>query len=552
MPAVVLLAIDQAVSPSDAIEALSTLQIMLIGDAQAQVGRKTRSVEFTLNIYLIVFIQYYNYLFQVDFAMADGYNNVAAMLRRVEDNLVLLVPCRDSSLAAASGISLASQTHSNDSSNSNNNSNNGSPIKLGQHQYYQQQQQQQQAQQQSSPHHLHHHVHHHHHHHHPGLDASFHGGKHQQQQSQSFSSTPSSSQSNSTITAPGNCINMGLYYSFAKAEFDNYYSYLVGVLINLLIDDIINCGTTQSAFSVSNNSNSSNNNNASALPVLPPKGSEIRNLAASSLLMQLTNSGSVSLHVVALRVCFALLKVHANNAIALESVGVMSAFMESLLTAVLTKSLDKTLLVHLFSNSSSSLSYRNNNTANQDLHLTASRLDSGYSSDGINLDYNIGNSQRTSYSDDDAKIELGAADYYSPSYSSISSSGITGGRVESATTTAPATVVATTTAATTTTVPSSSSSSCSEHYSSESMAAVVSDIIVVLQMMSVVTSIREATTATSSMATFLTILVFHISTCLNKDLLHCQENNSISNNTTGSRCQNCEVEASCLQCLNDG
>ena len=37
MPAVLLLAIERAITPSDAVEALLTLQTMLIGDIAAQV-----------------------------------------------------------------------------------------------------------------------------------------------------------------------------------------------------------------------------------------------------------------------------------------------------------------------------------------------------------------------------------------------------------------------------------------------------------------------------------------------------------------------------------
>eukprot|EP01034_Spumella_vulgaris_P023689 gene23689-29934_t len=84
MTTLVLMSVTQATCPSEVLETLSTLETLLLRNPAAQ----------------------------REFQLVGGYSRLFDMLVRVEENLALLVPCRDMSLAAASGA------HSNRSSRS--------------------------------------------------------------------------------------------------------------------------------------------------------------------------------------------------------------------------------------------------------------------------------------------------------------------------------------------------------------------------------------------------------------------------------------------------
>jgi hypothetical protein len=75
MTALVLMSMSQASGPSEVLETLSTLETLLLRNSAAQ----------------------------REFHAVGGYGKVMDMFLRVEENLTLLVPCRDMSLAAASG-----------------------------------------------------------------------------------------------------------------------------------------------------------------------------------------------------------------------------------------------------------------------------------------------------------------------------------------------------------------------------------------------------------------------------------------------------------------
>jgi hypothetical protein len=238
---------------------------------------------------------------------------------------------------------------------------------------------------------------------------------------------------------------MGLYGTFAKGEFDSYYSTLVMVLLNIVLDDVASpqlCPGTN-------------------LPILPARGSEVKNLKAASMLVPLLTSASVGLNSVALRVGFASVRLHAPNVAVLEVLGVVSALVEKLLAIVFCASLDVSLLAQLFS---------------------PQEGDHGESFAG-----------KSAPRDSGAQAE----EISGPSSDS-----------------SPPTVV---------------------QHSAEVLCAVLSEVVLLLQIVATATANRD-----HSVPVLLAAVLQHASTCVASQL------------HAVSRCQNCDLELACLQCLNDG
>jgi hypothetical protein len=243
---------------------------------------------------------------QVSFNALGGYQLVVSMLVRVEDNLPLLAPCSELSMAVAAGQQPSNAQQSAQQSVS--------------------------AHQQMQPRRSLN-----------SITSSVSSGSGPPPQPPSASGTPNRTGA-FTFTAEtgyrrpaagpqeGHSEPMGLYGTFVKGEFDSYYSTLVMVLLNIVLDDL---GVQQLCPGTN-------------LPMLPPKGCEIRNFKAVSLLVALLGQPTVGLNTVALRVCFALMRVHAPNVAALEVLGVVSTLVEKLLAIVYVGSLDCALLTAAF------------------------------------------------------------------------------------------------------------------------------------------------------------------------------------------------------------
>jgi len=256
----------------------------------------------------------------------------------------------------------------------------------------------------------------------------------------------------------------GLYNHTTKGEFDVYYSSVVMVLLNILVDDVI-------ATQISSN-----------LPFLPPRGAEIGNFKALQLLTNLLHSGSSGLLTVGLRIIYALIKVHAPNVLVLESAGVIGALVEILCTILYTKIIDTSALTVLFT--------------------TVNTNHGEFSARESVSDYN--------------EI-IGKAEDLSPLFASHKS---INNLADANQTTTP-----------------------SENCSHQLLHSLIGDIVTIFQIVSVATSNRD-----SSVLCLLTLLSQQCSTYYRMLNLH----SSGCSTVNSAKCQNCEMETACLQCLNDG
>ena len=243
-----------------------------------------------------------------------------------------------------------------------------------------------------------------------------------------------------------------------------YYSTVVMVLLNILLDDVI---TTQ----ISSN-----------LPFLPPRGAEIGNFQALQLLINLLHSGSSGLLTVGMRIIYALIKTHSPNVLVLESAGVIGALVEILCTILYTKTIDTIALTSLFTT--------------------------------VNVNHGEF-SARESVSDYNEII--GKAEDLSPLFASHKS-------INNLTDT-------------------NLTTGATEHCSHQLLHTLVGDIVTILQIVSVTTSNRD-----SSIVCLLTLLSQQCSTYYWMLNLH----SSGCSTVNCAKCQNCEMETACLQCLNDG
>jgi hypothetical protein len=281
MQQIVLLAIDRAVSPTEAVETLTTLQSMLIGNPYAQVKCFLMHVTCPMQSFLIDGSAFDRHDPQGIFSLADGYTKLSYMLIRIEENLALLVRCSEGSKAAAAGGSVEQEG--------------GVPSKLLP------------PQAAVAAHHL--------------SDGSPH---------------------TSNIASQNQPINndpLGAYYAFPQGEFDSYYSTVMMVLMNLLLDD-----AALTVFKI---------HPVSHLPYFPVRCSEMKNLQAASLLTRLVGCPFVGLNVVVVRMCFGLIRAHSPNVIALELTGVISALIEQFVCIAFSGNLNQSsspnrdALVHL-------------------------------------------------------------------------------------------------------------------------------------------------------------------------------------------------------------
>lgn len=401
MSSVLMLAIERAASPSEAVEALLTVQAMLIGNSTSHVIQAVIIMSATNP--LILDMSLLSGILQAAFLSLDGYTALATMLLRVEDNLVFLAPCSDQSMAVAAGqprMSLTSITSSVSS---------GSVV--------------------------------------PGAGPPTTPGKASAVLPGVLEETP-----RRPLQFPhvGTSEPMGQYGTFAKGEFDMYYSTLVMVLLNIVLDDL----AAQQLCAGTN------------LPFLPPRGGEVKNFRAVSLLLSLLQSPTVGLNTVALRVCYALLRMHAPNVAIFEVLGVASALVEKLMAIVYVGSLDTSSLTGSFE-------------AAVGARSTADRAASTPTG---------GSSLMDSPTDDNSGP---STDSSSPSASAV--------------------------------------------YSVEVLGTVAAEVLQLLQIVAVATANRD-----NSVAAVLALLLQHSSSCF------------CCNWHLDAKCQNCEMEMACLQCLNDG
>jgi len=268
MQQIVLLAIDRAVSPTEAVETLMTLQSMLIGNPYAQVKSFLMHATCLMHSFFIEGSTFDRRYPQGIFSLADGYTKLSYMLIRIEENLALLVRCSEGSKAAAAGGSVEQEG--------------GVPSKLL-------------PPQAAAAHHL--------------SDGSPH-----------ISNIASQNQ-------PINNDPLGAYYAFPQGEFDSYYSTVMMVLMNLLLDD-----AALTVFKI---------HPVSHLPYFPVRCSEMKNLQAASLLTRLVGCPFVGLNVVVVRMCFGLIRAHSPNVIALELTGVISALIEQFVCIALSGNLNQ-------------------------------------------------------------------------------------------------------------------------------------------------------------------------------------------------------------------
>lgn len=366
---------------------------------------------------------------QASFSASGGYSSVAAMLVRVEENLILLAPCSEQSLAVAAGQQQHSSRKSLTSITSSVSSGSGAP--------------------------------------HAAAAAAGDGQATTPNRSAAPYSFANEPQSSVRKPAPfpheGPSEPMGQYGTFARGEFDSYYSTLVMVLLNIVLDDLV-------AHQLCPGTN---------LPVLPGKGCEIRNLKAISLLVALLASSAVGLNTVALRVCFALIRLHAPNVAVLEVLGVVAALVEKLLAIVYVGSLECGMLTAAFGHRSGG------NPTNYHAYERNDFPASGGGHMGV-----------SSSSDSPSKTE---EDLSGPSSDS------------------------------------NGPHSPPQVYSAEVLATVTGEIVLLLQIVAVSTGNRD-----SSVPALLALVLHHSSSAHS-----CSAQGDV-------RCQNCEMEVACLQCLNDG
>lgn len=347
------------------------------------------------------------------------------MLLRVEENLVLLVPCSDVSMAAASGqqqhrMSLGSVASSVSSGSGMLGPGPPSPGKISSYGV--------------------------------GVSIDDHSRR--------------SERGGGSFSFLNHGEQMGLYSTFAKGEFDAYYSQLVMVLLNIILDD-----TAVQQLSSGNN-----------LPFLPPRGGEIKNFKAVSILVSLLASARVGLNTVVLRVSYALMRLHAPNVAVLEVLSVVSSLVEKLMAISYGGTLDVAAL------SKASLSAHNTDPRILD-SLSGEMTGEGRPSQG-NLD-------GTSDSQSDCGEEEGGPPKPCP------------------------------------------------QYPPDVLCTVASEVVVLLQIVSVCTANRD-----NSVAAFLAMLLQTSPVAAGGDgggVSSPRESGGLD-----SRCQNCEMELACLQCLNEG
>ena len=144
-----------------------------------------------------------------------------------------------------------------------------------------------------------------------------------------ISRTTASSSSQNQLPGPINSNDdpLGAYYAFPQGEFDSYYSTVMMVLMNLLLDD-----AALTVFKI---------HPVSHLPYFPARCSEMKNLQATYLLTRLVGCPFVGLNVVVVRICFGLIRAHPPNVIALELTGVVSALIGQFICIALSGTLDQ-------------------------------------------------------------------------------------------------------------------------------------------------------------------------------------------------------------------
>ena len=132
----------------------------------------------------------------------------------------------------------------------------------------------------------------------------------------------------SGVSAFSEMAGTSLYLSDAGTTFDSYYSTLLASLLYTITSE--NVSTHSNGVSTPKRSTKP----ALLLPLLPSRGTLIQNYDALTMLIELLTSNRVSLVMLALRICYSLIKSNSRNAIALEAVGVVTALIKLVATLI--------------------------------------------------------------------------------------------------------------------------------------------------------------------------------------------------------------------------
>jgi len=146
-------------------------------------------------------------------------------------------------------------------------------------------------------------------------------------QVQSANSSKSGSESFVPTSPSNESFSNSLYHSSA-GSFDNYYSSVLSALLNIITSDV----SANSSVLLKRQSSIPN----SSLPLLPPRWTSIQNLTALSIVVELLQSNKVSLVIIGVRICYALLKCSTKNVVALELAGVVAALVKLMVSIAIS------------------------------------------------------------------------------------------------------------------------------------------------------------------------------------------------------------------------
>lgn len=124
---------------------------------------------------------------------------------------------------------------------------------------------------------------------------------------------------------------VSLYLSDAGVSFDGYYTSILSSLLHTITTEYYASATTTGVPTPRRSTKQS-----APLPPLSPRWMLIQNCNALLVIVDLLKSGKVSLVLVALRICYSLIKSNSRNIVALESAGVTAVLIQLTVTLMTT------------------------------------------------------------------------------------------------------------------------------------------------------------------------------------------------------------------------
>lgn len=124
---------------------------------------------------------------------------------------------------------------------------------------------------------------------------------------------------------------VSLYLSDAGVSFDGYYTSILSSLLHTITAEYFASATTTGVPTPRRSAKQS-----APLPPLSPRWMLIQNYNALLVIVDLLKSGKVSLVLVALRICYSLIKSNTRNIVALESAGVTAVLIQLAVTLLST------------------------------------------------------------------------------------------------------------------------------------------------------------------------------------------------------------------------